>query len=481
MNNRTIEENIVNAFSKIEAKQIKSILSDCRKNERRMIIVEKENNVWLPRLAMTAAAVILVLSTIFAAAVINSKDTVAATISLDVNPSIEIRIDRKEKVIDVLPLNEDARTVISDMDFKGSDLKLTVNALIGSLVKNGYINELTNSILVTVDDRNDTEASLLEEKLIEEIMDLIDSGSVLAQKVAGGNEIRQLAERYDITLGKAQLIKELADKTTLYSYEDLAGLSINELNLLSRNINDSAIQRNGDPSDKAYIGIEQAKKTALDDLGVNEADVTFKKARLDFDNNIMVYEIEFVNNNVEYEYEINALTGEIVSVDREYERKTATGQTAARPVNNAGVDDLIGEARARQIALSNAGVSENDITGYRIKRDYDDGVVKYEIDFYVGNAEYEYDINALTGEILSAEIELEDDYRPTSSSKSGVYNYSGTTYKVENGIVYEYDDGRWEPEYDKKMENGIRYEYEDGRWEIDDDDDWDDDWDDDDD
>lgn len=54
-------------------------------------------------------------------------------------------------------------------------------------------------------------------------------------------------------------------------------------------------------------------------------------------------------------------------------------------------------------------------------------------------------------------------------------------YKVESGVVYEWDDGRWEPEYDKKSQNGVIYEYDDGRWErdYDDDNDWDDDdWDD---
>lgn len=50
-------------------------------------------------------------------------------------------------------------------------------------------------------------------------------------------------------------------------------------------------------------------------------------------------------------------------------------------------------------------------------------------------------------------------------------------YKVENGVVYEWDDGRWEPEYDKKSQNGAVYEYDDGHWERDYDD-WDNDWDD---
>ena len=472
MNNKDIENNLVEAFSKIDNSKLNSILSVCAKQERRMIYMEERNeNRWLPKLLVLATVFMLVAGVIYSSNSMNKiNEMVAATISLDVNPSIDIKINKNEKVIKVTALNEDAKAIIGDMDFKGSDLKVTVNALIGSLVRNGYINDLTNSILVSVDDTNELEAKSLEEKLMQEISALLEQGSVLTQQVNTSEEIKALAKKYSITMGKAQLIKELADKTTLYSYDDLAKLSINELNLLSRNLNDSSVLREGDPSDKAYIGIEKAKEIALNDLGVSEADVRFIKVKLDYENGTMVYEVEFVNNNVEYEYTINATSGVIIYVDREYERKassTSTTQNNVTPNNNAGLSNLIGEAKAKQIALSNIGVSEGDITGYRIKRDYDDGVVKYEIDFYVGNIEYEIDINATTGVIIKVEKELDDDYRPTSSSKSGVYNYSGTTYKVENGVVYEYDDGRWEP--DKKVENGITYEYDDdtGTWEPD--------------
>ena len=474
MNNKDIEKNLIEAFSKVDNSKLDSILSDCVKQERRMIIMEERNeNRWLPKLLALATVFMLVAGIVYGSNSMNRiNEVVAATISLDVNPSIDIKINKKEKVINVTALNEDANSIIGDMDFKGSDLKVTVNALIGSLVRNGYINDLTNSILVSVDDTNKLEAKSLEEKLMQEISALLEQGSVLAQEVNTSDEVKALAEKYGITLGKAQLIKELADITTLYSYDDLAKLTINELNLLNQNLNDSSVLREGNPSDKAYIGIEKAKEIALNDLGISEADVRFKKVKLDLENGVMVYEVEFVNNNVEYEYTINATTGEIIFVDREYERKTTSSSTSTNknnvtPENNAGLSNLIGEAKAKQIALSNAGVSEGDITGYRIKRDYDDGIVKYEVDFYVGNVEYEYDINATTGAIIKVEKELEDDYRPTSSSKSGVYNYSGTTYKVENGVVYEYDDGKWEVEHDKKVENGVIYEYDDGRWQPD--------------
>ena len=471
MNNREIENNIRNAYLKIQPNQLESILSDCEQKERRYVLVEENRNEnrWIPKLAMMAIAFVLAIGLFGYNQMAKINEVVAATISLDVNPSIEIKINKNEKVLDVVALNDDAKLIIGDMDFKGSDLKVTVNALIGSLVRNGYINELTNSILISVDDTDDVQAKSLEEKLMSEISELLSNGSVLSQQVVLSDEVKNIAEKYGITLGKAQMIKELADKTTMYNYEDLAGLTINELNLLSKKLEESGINRNGQPSDKAYIGTEEAKQIALNDLGVSEANVLLKKAELDYENKKMVYEIEFINNNVEYEYVIDALSGEIIYVDREYERNTSSNSNPVSntPINNAGLQNLVGEDKAKQIALTNAGVSASDITSYRIKREYDDGIVKYEIDFHVGNIEYEYEINATTGDIIKSERDYEDDYRPTSSSKPGVYNYSGSTYKVENGVVYEYDDGRWEVEHDKKVENGIIYEYDDGRWEPD--------------
>ena len=70
-----------------------------------------------------------------------SDAVVDSIITLDVNPSLNIIVDAADKVIEVQPLNDDARTVIGDMDFAGSDLDVTVNALIGSMLQNGYLSD----------------------------------------------------------------------------------------------------------------------------------------------------------------------------------------------------------------------------------------------------------------------------------------------------------------------------------------------------
>ena len=74
------------------------------------------------------------------------------------------------------------------------------------------------------------------------------------------------------------------------------------------------------------------------------------------------------------------------------------------------VSGRITEADAKQIALDHAGVSESETERMRVKLGRDDGVQEYEVNFYVGNREYDYDINAATGAIRSYDSEIDDDY-----------------------------------------------------------------------
>lgn len=65
---------------------------------------------------------------------------------------------------------------------------------------------------------------------------------------------------------------------------------------------------------------------------------------------------------------------------------------------------------AEAIALKNAGLTEQEVRFVKNKLDYDDGILQYEIEFVKGHTEYEYDINATTGAIISADIDLEHSF-----------------------------------------------------------------------
>lgn len=70
--------------------------------------------------------------------------------------------------------------------------------------------------------------------------------------------------------------------------------------------------------------------------------------------------------------------------------------------------ELIGEDRAKQIALERAGLTANDVTFNRTELDRDDGVVKYEIEFRNGRTEYDVEIHAYDGRVLSFEKDIDD-------------------------------------------------------------------------
>ena len=95
---------------------------------------------------------------------------------------------------------------------------------------------------------------------------------------------------------------------------------------------------------------------------------------------------------------------------REEPRTESVATTAEAKVETKNVQSAISEEEAKQIALKDAGVKESDVSGMRIKLETDDGTKEYEVDFYVGDKEYDYDIDASDGTIRSKDTEIEDDF-----------------------------------------------------------------------
>ena len=248
---------------------------------------------------------------------------VDSIISLDVNPSIEITMNSKERVIDVIAGNEDAKTVIGDMDFRGADIDVAINALLGSLLRNGYIDAAKNSILLTVDNKDAEKAEVLRQKLLDEISTILDQDgiepAVLSQLNEEDESIEALAESYGISSGKARLIEDIVESNPRYTFEELAELTINELNLLaaSPQVELAHISSTGKASDKGYIGEAKAKEIAFAAAGVDASEIRGLEVEMEYGGGTMVYEVEFETSKGEYEYDIDASTGDIVKQEVE--------------------------------------------------------------------------------------------------------------------------------------------------------------------
>lgn len=143
------------------------------------------------------------------------------------------------------------------------------------------------------------------------------------------------------------------------------------------------------PANENYIGEAKARDAALKHAGQTADGVTFVKTRLDRDNGTVVYEVEFYAGNQEYDYEIDALTGAVVEYDNDAEY-VAPGQAA-----------YIGEAKAKAIAQAKAPGAA--VT--KCELDLDDGRAKYELELRSGATEYDCEVDAVTGTILTWEID----------------------------------------------------------------------------
>ena len=137
----------------------------------------------------------------------------------------------------------------------------------------------------------------------------------------------------------------------------------------------------------------KAQEIALAHAGVKAADATITKSKLDCDDGRQIYEIEWYANGAKYDYEIAVATGEIVNSG--YEAKTVVG---------TGSSATVSEATAKQTALARvSGATDKDI--YEWKLDYDDGRPEYEGKIIYGGTEYEFTIDAASGNVTEWEAE----------------------------------------------------------------------------
>jgi uncharacterized membrane protein YkoI len=219
------------------------------------------------------------------------------------------------------------------------------------------------------------------------------------------------------------------------------------------------------PAASGDIGSEKAKSIALNHAGVTSSTAKFVKVERDRDDGRLLYEVEFYAGNKEYDYEILASDGTILSYDADIE-----GYRIPSSTRTSSTD--IGAEKAKEIALQHAGVSASNAVFVKAEREYDDGRLTYDVDFYAGNKEYDYEILAADGTILSYDADIEG-YRIPSSTSSSSSGYIGVERAKEIALQhaglsssgvnfdkaeFDHDDGR--AEYEIEFHHNFReYEY----------------------
>ena len=226
-----------------------------------------------------------------------------------------------------------------------------------------------------------------------------------------------------------------------------------------------------------YIGIDAAKTIALEAAGVSESAAVFSTAGLDRQNGTDYYAVDFTANGRTYAYDIDAVTGVIIdsSEDQSQPAQATDGGASADGANSSGTSSqstdgsaAITEDQAREIALADAGLTAEEVTFLKTQLDRDDGRLVYDVEFYTADyTEYDYEIDAADGTVLSSDFDAEGYTAPADSATAitadqakeiALAEVPGATVDDIYEFELDRDDGRLEYEgaiwYD-----GTEYEF----------------------
>ena len=324
-------------------------LSSASSDERTVInMTAKKNN--MVKIFISVAACILLIAGI-SGTMLYSNFAVESVIGIDVNPGIEITANRHDKVLDCSAVNTQGAEVLDNMDLRSTDVKVAVNAIIGSMVQHGYMAD-NNSILVTVCNDDESKAMQMKDEICSDINLALENNNadavIIRQTSAYTEDAKKFAEENNISVGKATFILNIVKKDSTLNAQELAEMSISEIALLVRcnnidisdiadydhddsiweNIADSIEDVNEDAyKDEVYssadiISKDEALQHAIKHSNTIFSDVTTEDieyiiCEYGHDNGKHKYEIEFVWHGMKFEYDIDSSTGAVLSHEHE--------------------------------------------------------------------------------------------------------------------------------------------------------------------
>lgn len=230
---KSIEERYENAIEQMVPDRLDDILAqDIVPMQEEDEIVHQETNSKNKRRQGAYISVVGVAVAAMFLLFLYNKNLVETTITIDVNPSFEIQLNKEEEVKSVIGINEDGKKIVEQAEFKDKNLKHTVETLMQVVEKNGYFKK-KSAVLVSVQNKEEEAAQGMEKKLKKQIKKTLESSEtkpkVYAQLVRPDKEIEEVAKSYQISKGRATFICNMIKKDCEWKLEELGSMSIEEL------------------------------------------------------------------------------------------------------------------------------------------------------------------------------------------------------------------------------------------------------------
>ncbi len=352
------------------------------------------------QLAAACVALVLLVGGIF---YYRGNLMVDSLVDLDVNPGIELLTNQKNRVLEAYATNGDGDKVLSGMDLHNVDLQVALNAIVGSMVQQGYMTKDTKGVLVTVQNKDQKKADTLRKLVVKEMeiaLSTEDMNAAVFHQVIStqNNNASAFARKNNISLGKAVFVLNLANKARSLDAKELAKMKISEIAKLvaDKNIDIRDIIEY-DSDDSLWENIADA----IEDINEGDDDYIVVTTQQGSTQAVQVQPTE-----TQAAVQTQAQTQAATQTQPQTQPQThAQTQPQTKQQTQAQAPQRISADKAKAIAFGHAGVSAGQVRDLSVEYD-DDGV--YEIDFKVGNTEYDYEIGTTDGSIRKADVEQDD-------------------------------------------------------------------------
>ena len=454
------------------------------------------------KLGTMAACLALVLCTGIATHAIRSNAT-AGTFTMDVNPSVEYTIAKSGAVKSIRSLNSDAENALSDVALGKQSVETALTRTVAAYEACGYMENGEATVLISFDSRLDANAEL-KASLSAEIQQALEQTDavgtlVFHSELTENAEAAKIAEEFHVSLGRADWILTAANKTGLPT-DEVARMSLDELLKFQEVSGISSV------CVSKFISLEEAKKIALKDAGLDEATqkIVFTREELSRNQGKPCYLLEFYTGTNQYFYQIDAKSGSIIYAGKfitlseakkialddagckdkvgfteetlvsggiktpyyrlvfadaktqwTYRIDAVLGTVLEKQQKEIVTTDFISLEEAKEIALKDAGLNEatQKIVFTREELSRNQGKPCYILEFYTAKKQYSYKVDAKNGSIMEAyHFILLADAKKIALDDAGVnVKVVFTTEELVAGgikspyyyFVFESDSARW--------------------------------------
>lgn len=379
MRKENIEQRLRHEFSDIAPNRLDELLAAVDELPEDDTVINftqevKKRRSPLKAVLSAAAALLLIVG---AAGLYTNLSADRYIVAVDVNPAVELRVNGFDRISAVTLKNDDAKALIDEKDLKGKTVSDAVDTLTEKLCGDGYLNENSNGVLVSVHGGDDALCS----KIV---------GSVgKATERAGFNYAVLYQSLDDDADGKAELIAKLDGRLENFNTEELNKLSVQELIFLAESLDSLPDKTELYGKLNGYLSAEDAKH----DAGVDSASATQSIIRYAEQ---LAYEIVYTENGTTHKYVVSASTGKVLAHE-----KHGNSSSGSPGKNNSKGDGLLSADDILKTFKKTFGFVDVVLDDVHVTRSMRNGEPVYIVTYKVFGVTRSAVFDARTAEILS--------------------------------------------------------------------------------